>query len=143
MAHCKVIKNLENAVKDNKPVEDYMYYVKVTDKKQEAIQQSVKNQILSEYTAFICVNKELVDGKFEEIKDKGTEKVSIEPIIPEDFMMREKMMDNIMLCSASKQSAPRMLAKSSGIKKKSAGSFLGNMASSIAEGVTSFFSKKV
>ncbi len=52
-----------------------MYYVKVTDKKQEAIKQSVKHQILSEYTAFICVNKELVDGKFEEIKDKGTEKV--------------------------------------------------------------------
>lgn len=57
MAHSKVIKNLESAVKDNKPVEDYMYYVKVTDKKQEAIQQSVKHQILSEYTAFICVNK--------------------------------------------------------------------------------------
>ena len=30
-----------------------------------AIKQSVKNQILSEYTAFICVAKELVDGKYE------------------------------------------------------------------------------
>lgn len=75
-----------------------MYYVKVTDKKQEAIQQSVKHQILSEYTAFICVNKELVDGKFEEIKDKGTEKVKIEQMVPEDFMVRERMQDNIMLC---------------------------------------------
>jgi hypothetical protein len=39
--------------------------VKVVDKKQEAIKHSVKHQILSEYTAFICVNKELIDGKYE------------------------------------------------------------------------------
>lgn len=121
-----------------------MYYVKVTDKKQEAIQQSVKHQILSEYTAFICVNKELVDGKFEEIKDKGTEKVKIEQMVPEDFMMRERMQDNIMLCSAQMYSTPmKMMARSPAVNKKSAGSFLGNITSSIADGVTSFFSKKL
>ena len=42
-----------------------MYYVKITDKKAEAIKHSVKHQILSEYTAFICVNTELVDGKYQ------------------------------------------------------------------------------
>ena len=34
-----------------------MYYVKVKDYKNEAINHSVKHQILSEYTAFICVAK--------------------------------------------------------------------------------------
>ena len=77
MAHSRIIRNLETAAKDNKPVEEFMYYVKVVDKKKEAIGQSVKHQILSEYTAFICVSKELVDGKYEEIKDKGTDKVKI------------------------------------------------------------------
>ncbi len=48
-----------------------MYYVKKVDKRQQAIDQSVKHQILSEYTAFICVNKELVDGKYEEMKSIG------------------------------------------------------------------------
>ena len=57
MAHNKIIKNLEAAAKENKPIEEYMYYVKVVDKKKEAINHSVKHQILSEYTAFICVNK--------------------------------------------------------------------------------------
>lgn len=42
-----------------------MYYVKVVDKKQEAIMHSVKHQVLSEFTAFVCVNKELVDGKYQ------------------------------------------------------------------------------
>ena len=65
-------------------------------------------------------------------------------MVPEDFMMREKMRDNIMLCSAQLQSASmKMMDRSSGVKKKSAGSFLGNITSSIAEGVTSFFSKKL
>lgn len=77
MAHSRIIRNLETAAKDNKSVEEFMYYVKVVDKKKEAIDQSVKHQILSEYTAFICVSKELVDGKYEEIKDKGTDKVKI------------------------------------------------------------------
>ena len=65
MAHNKIIKNLEIAAKENKPIEEYMYYVKVVDKKKEAIDHSVKHQILSEYTAFICVNQEIVDGKYQ------------------------------------------------------------------------------
>lgn len=87
----------------------------------------------------------MVDGKFEEIKDKGTEKVKIEQMVPEDFMMRERMQDNIMLCSAQMYSAPmKMMARSPAVKKKSTtGSLFGNITSSIAEGVTSFFSKKI
>lgn len=55
------------AVRDFKPVEEYMHYVKehVVDKKKETINHSVKYQILSEYTAFICVNRELIDGKYQ------------------------------------------------------------------------------
>ncbi len=42
-----------------------MYYVKKTDKKANIIEQSVKHQILSEFTAFVCVEKQLVDGKYQ------------------------------------------------------------------------------
>jgi hypothetical protein len=65
MAHNKIIKNLEVSAKENKPIEEFMFYVKVVDKKKEAIDHSVKHQILSEYTAFICVNQELIDGKYQ------------------------------------------------------------------------------
>ena len=54
-----------------------MYYVKKVDKKTQIISESVKNQILSELTAFICVEKQLVDGKYQEIKNKGKVKVVI------------------------------------------------------------------
>lgn len=60
MAHFKVIRSLENSAKDGVSIEDQMYYVKTKDPKKEAIDYSVKHQVLSEYTAFICVNKELV-----------------------------------------------------------------------------------
>lgn len=53
------------------------------------------------------------------------------------------MQDNIMLCSTQMYSAPMKMARSPAVKKKSAGSFLGNITSSIADGVTSFFSKKL
>jgi hypothetical protein len=42
-----------------------MYYVKKIDKKADIISQSVEHQILSGFTAFICVEKELVDGKYQ------------------------------------------------------------------------------
>jgi hypothetical protein len=32
-----------------------MFYVKVVDKKAEIVKESVRHQILSEFTAFICV----------------------------------------------------------------------------------------
>jgi len=34
-----------------------MFYVKEVDKKAEIIEQSVRHQILSEFTAFVCVEK--------------------------------------------------------------------------------------
>ena len=54
-----------------------MYYVKKVDKKAEIIKESVKHQILSQFTAFLCVEQELVDGKYQEVKDKGQLKVQI------------------------------------------------------------------
>lgn len=41
-----------------------MYFVKIKDYKDEAIKYSIKNQVLSEYTALLCVGKELVDNKY-------------------------------------------------------------------------------
>ena len=63
-----------------------MYYVKVVDKKAEAIKESVKHQVLSEFTAFVCVEKELVDGKYQEVKDKGQLNVEILNPKPSDYM---------------------------------------------------------
>jgi hypothetical protein len=61
-----------------------MHYVKVVDRKKQAIEESVRSQVLSEFTAFICVEKELVDGKYQEVLDKGKEKIEILPIQPQD-----------------------------------------------------------
>lgn len=54
-----------------------MYYVKKIDKRAEIVNLSTKHQILSSETAFISVEKELVDGKFEEIKSTGQIKMEI------------------------------------------------------------------
>ena len=77
MGHFKRIRLLEDSHKGNGSLEDLMYYVKKVDKKAEIIGESVKHQILSEFTAFLCVEKELVDGRYEEVRDKGTLKVQI------------------------------------------------------------------
>ena len=77
MGHLQVIKNLEEAANLGTSIEDRMFYVKVKDYKQEAIAESVKHQVLSEFTAFLCVQKKLIDGKYEEFIDKGVEKVKI------------------------------------------------------------------
>jgi len=52
-----------------------MFYVKTVDKKSEIIKESVKHQILSELTAFVCTETELLDGKYQQIKDTGKFKV--------------------------------------------------------------------
>ena len=76
MAHYKSILALEESEERGGDTEDYLYYVKKVNKKQEVIDSSIKHQILSKFTAFICVEQELVDGKYEEIKSK--ENVSVE-----------------------------------------------------------------
>ena len=83
MGHFKRIRILEDSHKHNSDLEDMMYYVKKVDKKTEIINESIRNQILSEFTAFICVEKELVDGQYQEIKEKGTYQVKIENPLPE------------------------------------------------------------
>lgn len=50
----------------------------MADKKKQIVNLSTKHQILSHYTAFICVEKELVDGNYQEIKDKGQTKVKVQ-----------------------------------------------------------------
>ena len=69
----------------NGDLEELMYYVKVTNKKEEIIKNSVQHQVLSEFTAFICVEKELVDGQFQEVQDKGQKKVNVQPVQPVEY----------------------------------------------------------
>lgn len=71
MGHFKKIRLMEESFANNCQLEDYMFYVKVVDKKAEIVKESVRNQILSEFTAFVCVEQELVDGKYSEIKNTG------------------------------------------------------------------------
>lgn len=54
-----------------------MSYAKVGDQKAAVVTESVKHQILSEHTAFICVEKQLIDGRYEEVKDKGQVSVKV------------------------------------------------------------------
>jgi len=55
MGHFKKIRILEDSFKNDGDLADMMYFVKKVDKKAEIINESVKYQILSEFTAFICV----------------------------------------------------------------------------------------
>lgn len=70
MAHFKVLRALEHSAKEGTSIEDQMHYVKVKDFRQEAIKYSVRAQVLSEYTAFLCVGKQLVDGQLQEFLSK-------------------------------------------------------------------------
>lgn len=60
-------------------------------------------------------------------------------------MMRNEKLDDIMLCSSSVPSSRNSVYSKcfAEKKKKSSGSFLGNVANSIASGVTNFFSGSV
>lgn len=53
------------------------YYVKKMDKRSEIVNLSIKHQILSTETAFLFVEKELIDGKYQEIKSTGQLKAEI------------------------------------------------------------------
>ena len=57
MGHFKRIRAIEDSYKKNGDIEETMFYVKTIDKKAEIIKQSVTHQILSDFTAFICVEK--------------------------------------------------------------------------------------
>ena len=64
MGHLKVLRALEYSADGNSSVADHMFYVKVKDYKKEAINYSIKHQVLSKYTAFICVGKNWSMGSF-------------------------------------------------------------------------------
>jgi hypothetical protein len=57
MAAFKTISALEDSELNNANTEDYLYYVKKINKKEAIIDKSVKHQILSKHTAFICVEE--------------------------------------------------------------------------------------
>jgi hypothetical protein len=51
-------------------MDDMIQYVKVKNLKEAAINYSTYFQVLSEYTAFICVGKKLIDSKYQEFSSK-------------------------------------------------------------------------
>ena len=57
----KTIRTLEDSIKTDGNLEDLIYFVKKVDKKAKVINLSIKYQILSEYTSFVGIEKELVD----------------------------------------------------------------------------------
>ena len=84
MSHLRVLRSLEECYQEGAECEDKMFYVKVKDYKKEAIDYSVKHQVLSQYTSFLCIGKELIDGQFQEYVDKGVEDVTVPKIESED-----------------------------------------------------------
>lgn len=128
MSHLKVLRSLENSADDGISIEDQMLFVKVKDFKQEAIKYSVKHQVLSKFTSFLCVGKELVDGQYQEFKNQQVEKVKIQQPIP-----READLERIEYLSNSLQQS----ANSFNIKcaksqtKKSSGFGFGGIFESI------------
>lgn len=78
LANFRRIRALEEAEADPMgEAEDYLYFAKATNKKQQIIDLSLRHQVVSKYTAFLCVEKQLIDGKYQEIKDKGTQQIRI------------------------------------------------------------------
>lgn len=55
-----------------------MHYSAVKDFREEAVRYSVRYQVLSEFTAFLCEGKQLVDGQYQEYKDKGVHKIWVD-----------------------------------------------------------------
>jgi hypothetical protein len=58
MGRFKKIKMLELSEECKGDLEDYMYNQGKINQKKEAIKESVEHQILSEYTAFVCIGKD-------------------------------------------------------------------------------------
>lgn len=87
LANFRRIRALEEAEDDpSATAEDYLYFVKAANTKQQIVDLSLRHQVASRHTAFLCVEEQLIDGKYQEIKDKGTQNIeineSIKPINP-------------------------------------------------------------
>jgi hypothetical protein len=78
------------AEKEGAGVEDMMQYVKVKDFKKEAIEYSVRHQVLSEYTAFLCVGSKLIDSQFQEFQSRAVTHVHVEQPTPINFSSIQK-----------------------------------------------------
>ena len=126
-----------------------MHYVKVKDFKEEAVKYSVKHQVLSEFTAFLCVGKELVDGQYQEFKNKGVEQIYVEQPKPVEHVQQDRFrtITAARHVGGAYNNAP-VRSSAMNLSKKSAGtdfnilSSIGSAASSIASSVTGIFGKR-
>jgi hypothetical protein len=109
MAHYKAVAALEESEERGGSTEDYLYWVKVVNKKLAIVEASVRHQVLSKHTAFLCVEQELVDGKYHEIKGKEKMSVAIntehlQPVVPQQDFIK---------CCFSPSSPQKMSAQNS------------------------------
>jgi hypothetical protein len=81
MAHYKAVSILCEAIDDKKKLQTDISVSNVSDLKGLAIRESIAHQVLCRLTAFICVSKKLVDGQYQEWKDKEGERVTV--VVPQ------------------------------------------------------------
>lgn len=88
MAHFKVLRALEDLSKDKDiKTEDLIdYRGEVKNYTEEATAYSVKYQILSEYTSFVAVGKELVDKDKGLFKEVGSQLIEVQQTKPVEYV---------------------------------------------------------
>ena len=86
MAHFKVLRALEDASRDNETRTFIDYTNEVKDYKEEAVAYSVKHQILSEYTSFIAVGRELVDKEKNLFREVGSQLIEVQQTKPVEYV---------------------------------------------------------
>jgi hypothetical protein len=90
MVNFKRIRALQNVLK-GEDKEDHIYFVKQLDTKkleQQIIKESVENQVLTDLTAFVCVNT-LASDQVSKANLKGEKQsVNINPMNPADHVAK-------------------------------------------------------
>jgi hypothetical protein len=87
MAHFKVLRTLEDLARDSaaKAIDFIDYRGEVRSYKDEAVVYSVKHQILSEYTSFIAVGKELIDKEKKLFRNVGSQLIEVQQTKPVEY----------------------------------------------------------
>jgi hypothetical protein len=90
MVNFKRIRALQNVL-NGEDKEDHIYFVKQLDTKkleQQIIKESVENQVLTDLTAFVCVNN-LASDQVSKANLKGEKQtVNINPMNPADHIVK-------------------------------------------------------
>ena len=88
MAHFKVLRTLEDLARDSaaKAIDFIDYRGEVRSYKDEAVVYSVKHQILSEYTSFIAVGKELIDKEKKLFRNVGSQLIEVQQTKPVEYV---------------------------------------------------------